>query len=106
MPLPMQGNELPPGQQYVLRASFRARSPDRSGCNGAGNPVNHLPEPQRLQGGAQRAPVGWGVMGEEVDECALEEPGVFVAELEFRQLLEMVVQQRRMVDHQLKNERF
>ena len=106
----MQGDELLPGDQNVLRRSVRPRAPDRLGGDRSLDPLQHLAELPvaqfRPQGFWLKARGVVGGMRGDVDQGGFEVFGPQVAELQRTEFLEMVVQQPGVVDRRLQNEGF
>src|SRR5690349_13675987 len=82
MPLPMQGDKLLPCRKRVVRRSLRPRPPDRRRGNGLLNAG---------RGWRKSPPLELGSLG--------------VAEVDCSELLQMLVQQPRVIDHRLQDER-
>src|SRR6516225_1357503 len=105
MALPMQGNELLPCGQDVIRRRFGPRTPDRRGGDGladaAGNVGKTAPAKFRHDG----VPVRRSIVGKNVEQRGLEVGGQRVTKLEPGQFLEMVVQQPGMIDRGLQDQR-
>src|SRR5271170_3744695 len=116
MPLPMQGDELLPGQQNIVRGGRRPRAPDRGRGDRALDAVEEVGKAAFAKLRRQRRPLGFAafvfgelvgeMMGEDVDQGALELLCVGMAELSLGELLEMLVQQPGMVDRRLQYQRF
>src|SRR6516162_11281102 len=118
MPLPMQGNELLPGQENIIRRGFRTRTPDRRGGDRALDARELIGKAAADELGGERGPLGFTViaarfaeilakmMGKDVDQRAFKLLGIGVAEFGGGQFLEMIVQQPGVIDCSLEDQRF
>src|SRR6185436_12378359 len=105
MPLPMQGDKLLPCRERVVRRSLRPRPPDRGCGDGLLNAGGGLRKSPPLELGSHGSPIRRTDVGENVDQLAFELGSLGVAEVDCSELLQMLVQQPRVVDHHLKDER-
>src|SRR5580658_10055756 len=112
MPLPMQGNELLPGQQNIVRSGVWPGAPDRWRGDGALDSLEEIAETALGQFDRERRsllrPCGIGIvdgilgeifdemMGENVDQRAFELLRVDVAEFGRGEFLDVVVKKPRM----------
>src|SRR5262249_50507952 len=117
MPLPMQGKKLFPGQQNVARRRLRPGAPDRRRGDRALDSAENVAKAESVEVGFELRPVGISIgarlvpgvvletVRDDVDQCALELFGVGVAELGFGQFFHAVVQQPRMIERGLQDQR-
>ena len=109
MPLAMQGDKLLPGHQNIVRGGIRTRAPDRMGGDRGFDALENLAEVAASEFRPQRFRLQTrGVVGRmsgDVDQGGLELFGAGMAELERRQFLKMVVQQPRVVQRRLQDQR-
>jgi len=110
----MQGDKLLPGQQNIGGCGVRPGAPDRGRRNGARDAFEDISETSLGKLGRKLGALGIAVatnirgetMGKNVDQRAFEFLRIGVAELGLGQLLEMVVQQPRVVERRLQDQRF
>ncbi len=101
----MQGNQLPPRRQHVLRRSLAAGAPDRRGGDSFLDAGCKVSKPAPIKFGRDGLAVRRLAMGKDIDQLPLDPRRIGVAELEFRKLLQMLVQQPGMIDHGPQDER-
>src|SRR6516225_6332102 len=105
MPLPMQGDKLLPSGKDVVGRSPRPRAPDRRGGEGLVNARRGFGKSPPAEFGDHGRTIGRTAMGENVDQLAFHLGGLGMAELDPRELLQMLVQEPGMIDHGLQDER-
>src|SRR6516164_330404 len=118
MPLPMQSDELLPGQQNIGSRRLRARAPNRRGGDGALDSLEQFGKTAPGQFGGEGGPFGFRVraaffaeivgemMGKDVDQGAFELLRIGVAELGGGEFFEMIVQKPRVINRRLEDEGF
>src|SRR5580692_5137481 len=122
MPLPMQGDELLPGQQNIGGSGIWPGAPDRWRGDGALDSFEEFAETTLGQFGRERCNLlrscGIGIvagvlgeilgemMGENVDQRAFELLRVDVAEFGRGEFLDVVVKKPRVVARRLQDQRF
>ena len=105
MPLPMQGDKLLPGHKNIVRRGRRLGPPDRGGGDRLGDPLHGLGKMAPGEFRPQRFGIESRGMGRDIDQCALEPLGIGMAEFERGELLEMIVQQPRVVERRQQDQR-
>src|SRR5436309_12695610 len=105
MPLPMQGKKLIPGHHNVGWRCIRPRAPDRRHSDRALDAQNKLGNAAAIELGAHRLAVGGAFMGGNVDQRRLDLLGVGVAKLNACKRFQMLIEQPRMVDGSLQDQR-
>src|SRR5262249_39048449 len=105
MPLPMQGDKLLPCRERVVGRSLRPRPPDRGRGDGLLNSGRGLRKSPPLELGSHGSPIRRAAVGENVDQLAFELGSLGVAEVDCSELLQMLVQQPRVIDDRLQDER-
>src|SRR6266568_1417812 len=110
MVLPMQGNELVPGGKNVVPSRALAGAPHRGGRDSALNSLKKLCKSALLDIGPHLLGLLAGVwrvvmiVGESGDDARPELMGLGVGELQGRHLLEVLMQQPRVVDQALQDQ--
>src|SRR6266516_1964443 len=105
MPLPMQGDKLLPCRQHVVGCSLRPGPPNRRRGDDLVNAGRSFRKASAAEFGDHGGAIRRAAVGENVDQLALELGGLDVAELHRRELLQVLVQEPRMIDHRLQDER-
>src|SRR5262245_62338784 len=105
MPWSMQGDKLLPCGQDVLGCGVRLRAPDRGRGDGPADAAGDLAQAPAAELGGHGLAVRRSAVGDDVDQLALDPGRLGVPELHSCELLEMIVQQPRMVDGGLQDER-
>src|SRR6267378_1585153 len=107
----MQGYQLVPGGKNVLARGARLRAPYRRGRDRTLNPLKNLGKSPRGEVGPDFFALPGGlrtvvmVVGEGTDDAGAQFVRLGMGQFQRRHLLEMVVQQPRMIDQGLQNER-
>src|SRR6266511_5679166 len=105
MPLPMQGDKLLPCRHHVVWRSLRSGPPNRGRGDGLVNAGRGFGKTPPTEFGDHGGTIRRAAVGENVDQFALELGGLGVPELHRCELLQVLVQEPRMVDHGLQDER-
>src|SRR6476646_6498792 len=117
MPLPMQGKKLFPGLQNIARRRLRPGAPDRRRGDRALEPAENIIKAGTRELCFELRTVGAGVgarfvagivpetVRHDIDQRALELFRIGVAELGFRQFFHAIVQEPRMIERGLQDQR-
>src|SRR4051794_17809489 len=105
MPLSMQADELPPGDQNVVWRGALPRAPDRGRRDRGCDALGERGEIPRCELGLYSCRVERRRMRRDVDERGFQPLSVAMPEFQRRQLLQMIVQQPGMIERGLQDQR-